>query len=74
MKGKQIKTLKGLRKAKEDKRAVFVPKSMCFKKPMPAAFAINLTGEVLYQLFSRGMFIYKKPKRRSFQWKKPAAL
>lgn len=57
---KQITTLLELKEARDNKRAVFTPGVHCFKKPCPAAFVINYTGEILLRLFTSGMFIYEK--------------
>lgn len=66
MKGKRIKTLVDLAAARAGRRAVFSPLIFCFRKPMPAAFAINLTGDVLLRLMESGLFVYKsnhKPRK-----------
>jgi hypothetical protein len=62
---KKIKTLVGLKSAALTKRAVIVPKSMVWgRKPSPAAFIINLSGEMLYRLFNLGIYLCPN-KRRS---------
>ena len=55
---RQILSLKDLKKAVDEKRAVTVPGSPCFKGPIPAAFMINLQGTTLLNLFNMGMYIF----------------
>ncbi len=56
----RINNLLALRIAVTNKRAVICPSSRCFRGPRPAAFMINLSGEILLRLFGGGMYIYKK--------------
>ena len=59
--GKPIRTLTGLKAAVKKRKAVVVPKSMTvWDRPKPAAVMIHLSGEILFKLFSMGMYIYKK--------------
>ena len=60
MKGRRIPGLICLQIAVEDKRAVVVPRSLCWRKPRPAAVLIHQPGAVLIKLFGLGMFIYEK--------------
>ena len=64
-KGKQIKSLKGLAKAAEEKRSVFAPSLEWFRNPRPAAFVMRLQGHSLLYLFRSGMYVYK-PCRDGF--------
>jgi len=57
---RQINTLQGLEWAVKRKKAVVVPESMAWRKPMPAAVLINLQGAQLLKLFDIGMYVYKK--------------
>ncbi len=58
--GTRIYNLESLMSAVRLKRAVFVPKSVSWSKPRPAAFVINLQGFVLLQMFIAGLYIYEK--------------
>ena len=60
MKTSQVKTLKQLHKAGEDKKAVICPVSMAFKKPKPAKVIINLQGSCILKLMNQGLFVYNK--------------
>ncbi len=61
MLGKKINTLRELDEARLAKKAcIFQPKQPWHKKPIPAAFLINMTGDMLLRLFDNGMYIYKK--------------
>jgi len=63
----QITSLEDLRRARSAKRAVHVPHSFTWARPRPAAFMIQLSGEILLRLFHTGMFLYvpqKKSKRK----------
>ena len=57
--GKRINNLRELSEARDQKRAVTVPKWMGFRCT-PAAFAMNLTGDVLLRMFESGMFVYER--------------
>ena len=59
---KKITTLKQLKKAEEEKRAVIVNKYG--KSRMPAAFIISMQGREIYYLFKSGMFLYEKKKKK----------
>jgi hypothetical protein len=60
---KQIFDLNDLYAAAHDRRAVVVPSHICFSKPRPAEFTINMAGSVLLRLFDAGMFVYEKEVR-----------
>jgi hypothetical protein len=62
MKREQIKTLKQLKKAVDERKSVVIPKKFAFSKPCSAAFIMNLQGYHLLRLFNSGMFIYEKKK------------
>lgn len=57
---KRITCLADLVLAREQKRAVTCDTSMAFKGPIPAAFVLNLSGEILFRLISGGMWVYEK--------------
>ena len=61
----RIATLDQLIKAREERRAVVMPKARGWShRAHPAAFMAQQPGEVLHNLFRIGMFIYKKPKEK----------
>lgn len=62
--GKRIYDLDGLYRARTDRRSVVVPSSHSYKKPLPAATFMNLSGELLLRLFQDGMYIYEKGDKR----------
>jgi len=66
MKGKRIRNLLELHLARADRRSVIVPDTTAWNKPCPAAFMLQLSGEILHKLFGLGMYVYvpKDPKRR----------
>jgi hypothetical protein len=55
----KIESLEALEKAALERMAVVVPGYICWSKPRPAAFVINLSGLVLLRLLRSGMFIYE---------------
>ena len=66
----KISTLWQLQMAVKSKKAVIVPKSHCWARPIPAAFVIHQQGATLIQLFDLGMYIYKKPIKGEMKWQK----
>ena len=58
----KIENLKQLNRLVILRRSVFVPNSVVWNKPRPAAWMINLSGTVLLKLFDVGMFVYFKNK------------
>ena len=62
MRGKRIINLHGLWLARQDRKSVICPTSRAWEKPRPAAFMMNLPGEILLRLFKGGMYLYKKGK------------
>lgn len=60
--GKRVRTLDGLHALCVARRSVVCPNSLCFAAPRPAAFVLNLNGDVLRRLFLSGMYIYHKEK------------
>lgn len=61
--GKKIKSLNDIYKARADKRALYVPDNHCLKGPLPAAVYFNLSGEILQRLMQDGMYVYEKEKK-----------
>jgi len=65
---KRITTLEQLFLARANRLSVIVPRSISYNYPMPAAFAINMSGYILHRLMHDGMYVYKAKKRT--YWKK----
>lgn len=59
--GKRIRTLSDLMAAAKGRRSVIIKQGSGMHRE-PAAFAVNYTGAVLFQLLSRGMYLYKAVK------------
>jgi hypothetical protein len=57
----RVETLGQLYLARVKRQAIICPNHRAWKKPRPAAFMMNLSGEILYRLFAGGMYIYEKP-------------
>jgi len=55
---KQINNIFDLEKAARNKKSVINER---FKKPIPAAVAMNFTAHYLIMLFKEGLYIYSKP-------------
>lgn len=63
----RITRIEEIRNAALERRALFVPGH---RKPIAAAFVINLQGHILCRWLEQGIFIYdKKPKDRSAWYK-----
>lgn len=62
-KGRQIKTLRALKVAVEQRKAITVPGTNLTR--LPAALAFNFIGSNLLSLFERGMYIYKPEGKKS---------
>ena len=60
MTGRKINNLHQLDFARTQRKAVICPSNHCFKGPVPAAFVINMSGEILLRLINAGMYVYKK--------------
>jgi hypothetical protein len=52
--------LHDLAKAVEGHKAIIVPESKSFNKPTSAAFIMNLSGKVIFDLINKGMYVYRK--------------
>lgn len=63
MKGLKISNLEQLELTANKKKAVVVPNSSCWNRPLPAAFLLMQQGGILLKLFRSGMYIYEKPKK-----------
>ena len=55
-----ITNLEGLRAAALHRRAVVCPEWVGFVRPRPAAFVINMSGELLLRMFRSGMYLHIK--------------
>jgi hypothetical protein len=60
---RRIRTLAEIEQLRADKRAVTCPGSVTFRGPLPAAFIINLSGEIILRLIRYGLYVYT-PKGR----------
>jgi len=63
---KQITTLSELAAAAVFKQSVFCPASqglLSSRKPLPAAFVMNMTGHMILRFIQSGLFVYTKPKK-----------
>lgn len=45
------------------RRSVVCPTSPCWCRPRPAAFVIQLTGEIILRLIQAGLYVYEKPAK-----------
>ncbi len=64
-----ITTLKDLKYLADNKISV-VTLNYMFKKPVPAAFVINLQGHILLRLFDTGLYAYISLKGGSNEYHK----
>lgn len=63
---KQITMLRELNVAAMSKQSVFCPTStglLSPRKPLPAAFVMNMTGHMILRFIQSGLFVYTKPKK-----------
>lgn len=56
----RILSLRQLKNAAQQRRAVVVPDMHCFSKPLPAGFVIFLQGDLLLRLLDAGMYLVEK--------------
>jgi len=61
---RKVESLADLRWLVERRKSVVVPGCCPWNKPKPAAFMIQLSGEILWRLFSRGMYRYDKKESK----------
>lgn len=54
----KITTLAELISARERRKAITCPGQHCWRRPIPAAFMANLSGEILHRLMTYGMWVY----------------
>lgn len=59
MMGARIKTLRGLKRAVKNRRAVTTPGFGSWRK-LPAAVVLNFSGSQLLKMFESGIYLYKK--------------
>lgn len=60
---KHIHNLNDLWAAAVSRKSVVIPNARFCTKPLPAAFVINLQGNLLKALFDNGMFVYQPEKK-----------
>ena len=58
MRGERVYSLKHLYKLRSEHKAVET--TFHCMKIKPAAFIINLSGEIIYQMFRSGMYVFHK--------------
>ncbi len=61
--GRRVDSVEDLAKLALEKRAVILPISLMYQghqRFTPAAWAINMTGQVLVVLLRRGIYVYEK--------------
>ena len=58
--GFKITSLSQLKMAANMKKSVWCPDVRYMNKPKPAAFVINMSGEIINRLLNSGMYLYKK--------------
>jgi len=63
LKRMKIECLQDLYDIRRFRRSVVVPAWSVWKDPKPAAFMMNLSGEILLRMFNKGMYLYE-PKRK----------
>ena len=56
----RIRSLADLEAARMSKAALHCPGAFAYRKPIPAAWLINLPGRVIGRLIDLGLFVYKK--------------
>ena len=59
----KIENLNQLKVLVDNKRAVYSNFGM-LRKPLPAAFVMNLQGYLILRLFERGMYLYESKRKR----------
>lgn len=62
---RRIRTLAEIERLRSDKRAVTCPGSTAFRGPLPAAFVINLSGEIILRLIRHGLYVYTPKGRKA---------
>ena len=62
--GRKIRTLEDLRDVVSSRRSVVVPEYRVWDKPRPAAFVINLSGQILLSLMNKGMYVYESEESK----------
>lgn len=60
MTGAQIHSLAQLRDLALSKRSIISPKTWFARKPIPAAFIYQMSGELIQQLIDGGLYVYEK--------------
>lgn len=62
----KIENLQDLYDARKFRRSITVPKRIAWRGPIPTAWMMNLSGEILLHLFNAGMYLYiPKQARRA---------
>jgi len=58
----KICSFEQLKSLVNEHKAVIVPKSTCWNKPISASFVLHQQGKIILDLFNIGMYVYEKPK------------
>lgn len=61
--GKAVKTLRELKQLAVKRRSVVCPKLHAWSQRKPAAFIMNLQGEVILRLLNSGLYVYRKKEQ-----------
>ena len=56
----QIKTLQALGRAANHRRSVICPAFRGLRRPKPAKFVLQMTGEMILRMLDKGLFLYEK--------------
>jgi len=56
----RIYSLHDLYETVQEHRAVYSKKQGMLRKPRPAAFVMNMSGTIIWNLIQSGLFVYKK--------------
>ena len=62
--GPRVTTLAELALLSAARRSVFTPRDRSWKRPLPAAWVIQLPGAMLMGIFAAGLYVYEKPVRK----------
>ena len=56
----KIETLGDVVECVRRKKSLYCPSTIHFSKPRPAAFMINLSGHMLFNMINYGLYVYQK--------------
>lgn len=58
----QLENLNDLENVRTRKMAVICPGIHCFNRPIPAAFVMNMSCEIVNRMLKSGLYIYLKKR------------